>query len=90
MEKKPFTIAEALNSDPTLQKTYGKADKKNSSGRKSIKKELRREHVIVCRLNQKEHNILKKLMELDLSSESSSYIRKLILKEARALNILEK
>ncbi|TLD80741.1 hypothetical protein LS70_008665 [Helicobacter sp. MIT 11-5569] len=89
MEKKPFTIAEALNSEPTSQKTYGKADKKKSSGRKIIDKELRREHIIVCRLNQKEHDILKKLMELDLSSESSSYIRKLILKEARVLNVGE-
>lgn len=27
MEKKPFTIAEALNSETSSQKTYSKADK---------------------------------------------------------------
>lgn len=30
MEKKPFTIAEALNSETSSQKTYSKADKKIS------------------------------------------------------------
>ncbi|AWI35148.1 hypothetical protein [Helicobacter apodemus] len=86
MKKKPFTIAEALNSESTSQKTYGKADKK-SSGRKSIDKELRREHLVTCRLNQKEYEILKQLIEIELSSDASAYIRRLILKEARALNI---
>lgn len=86
MKKKPFTIAEALNSESTSQKTYGKADKK-SSGRKTINKELRREHLVTCRLNQKEYEILKQLIEIELSSDASAYIRRLILKEARALNI---
>ncbi|WP_104722729.1 hypothetical protein [Helicobacter mesocricetorum] len=86
MEKKPFTIAEALNSESTSQKTYGKADKK-SSGRKTIDKELRREHLVTCRLNQKEYETLHRLIEIELSSDASAYIRKLILKEARALNI---
>ncbi len=34
MEKKPFTIAEALNSETSSQKTFKKADKK-SAGRKT-------------------------------------------------------
>ena len=54
MEKKPFTIDEALKSETSSQKTYKKAEKK-SSGRKTIDKELRREHMVVCRLNQKEY-----------------------------------
>ncbi|EOF7246825.1 hypothetical protein [Campylobacter upsaliensis] len=88
MEKKPFTIDEALKSETSSQKTYKKAEKK-SSGRKTIDKELRREHMVVCRLNQKEYGTLKKLMELEFNTESSTYIRKLILKEAKALNINE-
>lgn len=44
---------------------------------------------MVCRLNEKEFNLLKKLMELEFSSEASTYIRKLILKEAKTLNINE-
>lgn len=87
MEKKPFTIAEALNSETSSQKTYKKADKKSTLGRKPINEELRRDNFVVCRLNEKEFNLLKKLMELEFSSEASTYIRKLILKEARALNI---
>ncbi|EGR7873297.1 hypothetical protein I8A99_001704 [Campylobacter jejuni] len=86
MEKKPFTIAEALNSETSSQKTYSKADKK-SAGRKTIDQKLRRDNLVVCRLNEQEMEILKKLMDLDLVSEYSTYIRKLILKEARALNI---
>ncbi len=85
MEKKPFTIAEALNSESTSQKTYGKADKK-SSGRKTIDKELKREYLVACRFNQKEYEILKRLTEIECI-DASAYIRRLILKEARALNI---
>nr|WP_011271772.1 hypothetical protein [Campylobacter jejuni]AAX31325.1 pTet44 [Campylobacter jejuni subsp. jejuni 81-176] len=86
MEKKPFTIAEALNYETSSQKTYSKADKK-SAGRKTIDQKLRRDNLVVCRLNEQEMEILKKLMDLDLVSEYGTYIRKLILKEARALNI---
>lgn len=88
MEKKPFTISEALNSETSSQKTYSKADKK-SAGRKTIDQKLRRDNLVVCRLNEKEFNLLKKLMELEFSSEASTYIRKLILKEAKTLNINE-
>ncbi|EAK7945507.1 hypothetical protein FSL18_08580 [Campylobacter jejuni] len=86
MEKKPFTIAEALNSETSSQKTCSKADKK-SAGRKTVDQKLRRDNLVVCRLNEQEMEILKKLMVLDLASEYGTYIRKLILKEARTLNI---
>ncbi|HEH6070572.1 TPA: hypothetical protein SHR06_001864 [Campylobacter jejuni] len=86
MEKKPFTIAEALNSETSSQKTHSKADKK-SAGRKTVDQKLRRDNLVVCRLNEQEMEILKKLMVLDLASEYGTYIRKLILKEARTLNI---
>nr|WP_139899060.1 hypothetical protein [Campylobacter jejuni] len=45
------------------------------------------DNLVVCRLNEQEMEILKKLMVLDLASEYGTYIRKLILKEARTLNI---
>ncbi len=45
------------------------------------------EHSLITRLNEQEMEILKKLMVLDLASEYGTYIRKLILKEARTLNI---
>ncbi|HEE9622406.1 TPA: hypothetical protein R8E68_001757, partial [Campylobacter jejuni subsp. jejuni] len=53
MEKKPFTIAEALNSETSSQKTFKKADKK-SAGRKTIDQKLRRDNLVVCRLNEQE------------------------------------
>ena len=89
MEKKPLTtITEALNSETSSQKTYKKADKK-SAGRKTIDKKLRRDNLVVCRLNNQEIELLKKLMELEFTSEASVYIRKLILKEAKNLKINE-
>ncbi len=42
MEKKPFTIAEALNSETSSQKTFKKADKK-SAGRKTRSKTKKRQ-----------------------------------------------
>ncbi|MDE5603784.1 MAG: hypothetical protein K2I71_07740 [Helicobacter sp.] len=85
MEKKPFTITEALNSESTSQKTYSKANKK-SAGRKTIDKELKREYLVACRFNQKEYEILKQLTEIECI-DASAYIRRLILKEAKALNV---
>ncbi|MCR6580386.1 hypothetical protein [Campylobacter insulaenigrae] len=83
MQKKPSSIMEALNSEASVQKTYVKADGKKTAGRKAIDKELRRERTIICKLNERESNLLEQLMALELSTEISAYIRKLILKEAR-------
>lgn len=60
MEKKPFTIAEALNSETSSQKTYSKADKK-SAGRKTIDQKLRRDNLVVCRLNEQRNGNFEKI-----------------------------
>lgn len=60
MEKKPFTIAEALNSETSSQKTFKKADKK-SAGRKTIDQKLRRDNLVVCRLNEQRNGNFEKI-----------------------------